>query len=323
VIIDCSNGEGGVCSCDDCRRLRTAHKAESALIVNWAGNVAERLEKRQPGVFIIVKLGSAYEKPPAGMRISDRIAIALSPETVDQKTPYESSIDEGVMAFLTHLTGWRELPARVIVEHSCGNHLVPASPFPDIVQLFTSIELYHYNMVDGCVIRFPGVDGVRTPFAELRAWMAAELMWDHYQDTDLLVREWMKGVYGNARGPMNDYWKHVKKLALQPNNRITVRTEPFEYITDTWLAEADRMLTRAYAISMTDSTARNYVRRERFGLRTIQLYRALSKTPSNKDSCRAMIASWLKEAKTLGYERVSAAMTCREFAEMVTASLKK
>lgn len=312
----------GLCMCEACRRLRDARKAESAVVIIWAGRVHDRVAKKKPDVRIIVSLGGIFEKPPVDMKVPDGVTVAFCPSDVDQRRPYEESIDERTMAFASNLIGWRTLNAPMLVMHPCGNHAVPTAPFPDMKQVMGSIGLYHYNFVEGCILVYPDIAGIRIPFAELRTWVSAELLWDRYRDGDLLVREWMKGVYGKAWGPMHDYWKHLNAIAETPNMRITNQSDPFEYITDTWLSDADRMLTRAYALSMTDSTALLNVRRERFSLRTMQLLRALQSHSTRKQTYRDMASAWLEESKKLGYERISTDETCAVFAARVRSALK-
>ena len=51
--------------------------------------------------------------------------------------------------------------------------------------------------------------------AELKAWVMAQLMWDPKQDNDALVREFLKGYYGEAADSIYNYLQLVQKRAQE------------------------------------------------------------------------------------------------------------
>ena len=190
--------------------------------------------------------------------------------------------------------------------------------------------MYHYEFIEGCFFLTASEPGIYIADAELRMWVLSELMWDRYQDGEALVREWMKGVYGYAWGPMMDYWKHVQKIAQIPNTRVTGHTDPLEYLSVDWLEEAEGIFQRAYALSMADSTAHRYVLKARLSLGYMQLLHALSSASSQtpldkpeKEKYLNLLGKWVKEYKEFGYERISETQTIDEFAESFRATLEK
>jgi len=307
VVIDLT-GYGTGCGCDNCRRVRETGKSESGLVLGWLNSVAGAFAESHPHVHFELVASGPLEAPPERTVPAGNVVIRLSPEGADQFRFYEESIDERTMEFVTHLRGWRRLNARLVVSHDMGNHGYPPSPFPDFHQLFRNLEMYHYEFVEGCFFNCPAAPGLFVADAELRAWVLSELMWDRYRNGDTLVREWMKGVYGNSWGPMMDYWKHVQELARDPGGKLTVDSDPLGYVTDEWLNEADRMLKRAFALSLTDSAAHRRVRRERLGLWYLRLLRGASsgRVETGRGTKRpGLLERFVREFRELGYERVS------------------
>ena len=314
----------GLCECDGCRSIRERGGAESELAVTWADLVSETVTAVYPGIVVEIALSGIFERPsPRGVP-GESVVIRLIPEGADQRLFYEDSIDMRTMRFVDHLRGWRGVNARIVIDHPCGNMVEPAVPFPDFRQIIGNVGMYHYEFVEGCFFRSAATPGLRVADAELRTWLLSELMWDRYRDGETLVREWIKGIYGNASGAMWDYWRHIRKIAELPNIRITDRTSPADYLSEDWLLQAERMLDRAYALSMTDSTARAYVVRERFSLRYARLLDMISPPVSDRDRkrIRALLDSWLADAAEIGCERVSDSLTCAEFAAIVIEMVK-
>jgi hypothetical protein len=228
------------------------------------------------------------------------------------------------MTFVANLQKWRELNARTVIRHPVGSHASPLAPFPDFRQLAANVDMYHYQFVEGLLFECPPSPGIFSPFAELRVWLLSELMWDRYQDSEGLVRDWMRNVYGNARGPMMDYWKHVQELAAAPNIRIASDTVPDNYIGETWLSDAERMMQRAYALSLADTDAHRHVVRERFGLRYVQLRRVLTVSPGagRRERYLRMLDTWIEDAGVLGIDWIDDSTTVADFAGLVRKKLK-
>jgi hypothetical protein len=317
------------CKCGECARIREREKSESGLVLRWVNSIAERVNREFPGVLFEMNAAGILEKPPEVTVPADNVIIRLCPYGVDQLRLYEDSIDERTMEFMEHFLGWRRLNARVDVSHPCGHKDFPLVSFPDFRQIFKNIEMYHYNFVEGCFFNCAPEQDIFFADAELRMWVLSELMWDRYRDGETLVKEWMRGVYRNARGPMMDYWKHVQNIALTPNTKITSHTEPREYLSADWLDEAARMFQRAYALSLTDSTAHRYIRKARLGFRYMQFLHLLSACSSKpqlnkqqKEKYLDMLEEWVTDYREFGYERVTATESCEEFADRIREDLK-
>jgi len=311
-----------LCDCSDCREIREYEKKDSGLVLTWLNDVAGMVARSRPDILFELNVRGPLESPPTVVVPADNVLIGMAPDGVDLLYPVEDSVDERTMAFREHLRGWRLTGARLTVMHPCAHAVYPSVSFPDMEQLTGSVSLYHYEFVENCRFRIgDDDDGMYAADAELKAWLLSELMWNRYRDPDMLVREWMKGVYGNAWGAMFDYFRHVRSIAEKPNLRLTPETPAAEYITDEWLGRGRRMFQRAYAQSMTDETARRHVVKARLGFRFMRLVSLLDRfgrdgPPGGRDRERylELVGEWLAECGEFGCQRVSDGETCGEFA---------
>ncbi len=323
IVVSLSD-EDALCTCPECVRARAEGGSGCAPALLWAERVGSLLSKRRPGVSLVLSLSGSFETPPESWPAPEAVIIGLTSLDADQRLYYEQSIDMRTMTFVANLQKWRELNARIVIRHPVGSHVSPLAPFPDFRQLTANIDMYHYQFVEGLLFECPPYPGIFSPFAELRVWLLSELMWDRYQDSESLVRDWMRNVYGNARGPMMDYWKHVQNLASAPNLRIGVDTEPDTYIGESWLSDADRMVQRAYALSLADADAHRHVVRERFGLRYVQLRSILTAPPGagRRERYLRMLDTWTEDAGVLGIVCIDDSTTVDDFAGQVRKQLK-
>jgi len=326
ISIRCKNAAG--CQCSKCISVKKREKSESGLILTWVNSVAEKVQRQYPDVIIELCAAGSIERPPEKLKPAENVIIHLYPQGVDQRYTYVESIDIRTMEFIEHFRGWQKLTQRIVVSHDCGNRNMPSAPFPDFRQIMDNIDMYHYEFVEGCIFRCSDLPGMFIADAPLRMWLLSELMWDRYQDGNSLVREWMRGVYGNAKNPMMDYWKHVQKIALTPNIRISADTAPLEYISEDWLERAELMFQIAYALSLTDSTSQRYVRKERLSLWYLRLIEVLKKPDKIMDRTERrkyieLLDKFLNECAELGYERMNVTETLDEFAERLRGKLRK
>ena len=224
------------------------------------------------------------------------------------------------MAFVSHLRGWRDLDARPVVFHTCGNTLWPAAPFPDLDRIADSIALYHGEFVEGCVCGGADTPGCYVADAALRRWLAAQLMWNRYRDPGALVRRWCEAVYGPAAGVMEDYRDHVAALTGSYRDPLPSDADPRDYITSEWIGTAERLFMRAYALTLTDSTAHRAVVHDRLGFRWCALFmashRAETAPPDEAEGTRTLelLDRWAAEMAAFGYDRVAPELTVAEFA---------
>jgi len=312
-----------LCECGDCLSLKDSEGAQSALGLSWLNDLAGRLAEAHPRLKFEFPATGANEKPPASLKPHASLLVRLAPDDLNQLRPYEESIDIRTMEFIGHLRGWRALNAGIVVSHPLGSHRYPHMPFPDFKQSMNSIGVYHFEFAEGCMFRLPELEGALVAGHELRTWLLSELAWDRYRDGDSLVREWMRAVYGPAWSAMMDYYKHVQTLAMKPNIEVGVMAAPETFITAKWIDDADRILGRAAARSLTDERVRDSVTKERMGLDMLKLIFALDVPGvSRKKSLDKSFERWKSAAAKHEVSRISSELDAVAFIDSLNTVLR-
>ncbi len=301
-------GYGTGCTCPACAALRDRTKSESGVVLAWAVRVAAAVGREHPEVVLEIETAGALEKPPEKVEVSPNLLIRLVVPNGDAGIPYHQSFDERALEFTANLHGWAAAGARLVVEHSCGNLAWPAAPFPDIAALADHIEFCHGEFVEGLVFTASEPSRCYAADADFRRWLVAALMWDRYNDYNELRDRWLRAVYGPAWWIMAEYHKHVDALA--DRDTVTSTADPLDYVTADWLDAADRLFKRAYAATLTDSTAHRAVVHARLGFQWLKLRNDAEMAGNTLDAAARdrlldFLDRWTADMLAFGYDRAS------------------
>ena len=228
------------------------------------------------------------------------------------------------------LKSWSSVSEKIHVELFCPPLERAPLSFPDLEQMCKNVVYCRDHYVEGLFIKCPAGKDVFVPDSEMRMWVLSRMMWNADLKGEVLVRDWMRGVYGNAAGPMIEYWKQVQKAVSPGGGEANSSTGLSEYLDDRWLDAAELIFQKAYALSLTDSIARRYVRKARLSLwylRLLQVQDSIMKGKNPDDAARANYLERLdrleKEFREFGYDRISETRDLNQFAREIRTALGK
>jgi hypothetical protein len=99
----------------------------------------------------------------------------------------------------------------------------------------------------------------------------SRLLWDPSADSDALVTEWMKGVYGAAWQPMRQWFDLLHEKARNPEKHFFIYSPPtVHYLSPDVVAAGDGFFDQAQKLADSD-LAREYVAKSRLWLRYVKL----------------------------------------------------
>ena len=326
-----ANHSGLFCQCADCVAEVEDMGTIADVMLSRVIRVADLVNRSYEHVTIELALPRDFSEAPEKNYFSHHTAVRICDESYDMSRPFEDSINGSVMSFVNDIRKWAQRTENITAHHRIGHNDYPALPFPDFYQTFENTLMYRNEFIQGLFFTFTSYPGILFADGELRMWVLSQLLWDSDRDGNALVKEWIRGVYGYSWGPMFDYWRHLQKIIMISDKRLTVSSDPREYITRDWLNTADRIIQRGYAQSMTDSTAHRYVRKARLSVWFTRLFMAGKKletnvtplTESDRKKISRILEKWEREMNELGYTHVSEEETVVEFAGALRAGLKK
>jgi len=266
-IPDVSQNDGeGTCECDQCLAVVKEEDSQHGPILRFVNAIAEVVAQKHPGKWIET-LAYAYSiRPPALTRPRDNVIIRLC-----HAGCYFHGVDgcEAGANFAACLDRWRRLAARLFIWHYATNFHHYLAPNPNLDALAADIKYYAAHGVRGLMVQAnyqcPGGE-----LAELRQYLASQLMWDPDRDPATIRLEFCGGYYGPAAGDVLDYLALMDRAARSPDVHASGAWDPQRTVAPEFVAEGLQILTRARARADTSEIA-NRVSRGLLSLWYMQL----------------------------------------------------
>ncbi len=223
--------------------------ALSAPVADMVTDVAGQVRETFPGARLAT---SAYQwsfAPPEGMRVPAWVMVEIAPIEADLGYRYDDPVRNGAArdAFL----GWAAVAGSLGVWDYHANFQNYLQPLPNLDAVFGNIG---FLASLGPMRSYFGEGAYNTSgaeLAELRAWVAARLLWNPDQDWRALVHEFCEGYYGPAAGPLvEEYLARLRTSFEASGERLASKqriTSP--YLGLDFILEADRLLAAADAVA--------------------------------------------------------------------------
>ena len=292
-ILSVSQNDGdGWCQCAACRKLVEKHGGTSGALLAFVNQVAEAIEKDHPDKLIDTLAYGQTEAPPKGLAPRRNVLVRLCPIHVCHAHPLRSCASPESAAFRDRLRGWDALADSLAVWHyAIYTHTL--MPFPDFHSFPADLRLYREHGVTSVFLQ-----GTLAPCgsdAELRAWVAARLLWNPDLETGALVTEWMQGVYSAAWEPMREWFDRLHRPAADPARHLYLQDPP-SALPDELLATGNELLGKAERLADT-SAAATAIAKARLSLHYVQLDR--TKRPG------AALDDFVRAARRFGVTQVA------------------
>ena len=197
------------CQCDVCQALAKREGSNSALVLVLVNYVAEKLGKEFPDVAFDTLAYQWSRKPPLTMRPLPNVIVRLCSIECNFSFPLDAPANK---SFADDVIGWSKLTSRLYIWDYCTNFANYLAPQPNYVTFGETFKFLADHGAKGLFEEgaYQSTDG---EMAELKAWVMAQLMWNPKQDNDALVREFLKGYYGDAADSIYSYLQLVQKRA--------------------------------------------------------------------------------------------------------------
>lgn len=186
------------CQCPVCRALAAREGSDSALVLDLANYVAEKIEKEFPKVAVDTLAYQWSRHPPKAMRPRQNVIVRLC--SIECNFAYPLSAPQNA-SFGDDIRGWSKLTNRLYVWDYCTNFANYLQPHPDYFTLGPTLRWFSQNGVKG-VFEEGDYSSNGGDMAELKAWLIGQMLWDPKQDPDKLVDEFLIGYYGPAAAPL-------------------------------------------------------------------------------------------------------------------------
>ena len=225
--------------------------ALSAPVIDMVSDVAARIRQTRPNAHLSTYAYQWSFKPPTGLTVPEYVMVEMAPIEANFGFPYNNNLHnkEAHDAF----TGWNNIASSLAVWDYNTNFQNYLQPLPNIYPMFQNIK---YFSTLPAIKSYFGQGAYNTEgaeFADLRAWVAARLLWNPNQDYHSLINEFCDGYYGPASTYIKQYIDLLQQSVVNTNDRISSKQRiTAKYLNLNFIKQADALMIAADAAASGD-----------------------------------------------------------------------
>ncbi len=251
------------CHCTQygCADLVASEGSASALVLDMANAVADRMAQEFPGKSVMAPAYAWGIQMPRTMRPRDNIIISVAPIENDFGHAVATGEHEQNIKFRARMDEWAKAAKKIYVWDYLTNFTHYLMPHPNLDVLAPNIKYYADHHVTGYMAQGSHTC-INAEFSRLRMWVLARAMWNPEADNGALVAEFCNGYYGPA-GPA--VLKYIDAIHKPVRNEESLYVTCYNDFTAPWLApdilaEAEACLREAEAAVANDAVRSDRVR---------------------------------------------------------------
>lgn len=250
-IIDVSQNDGqGWCECENCMAVVEEEGSQHGPILRFVNAIADVVAEKYPDKWIETLAYAYATKPPEKTLPRDNVIIRLC----HAGCYFHGFEDCGLGANLTsYLDQWRERTRRIFIWHYAANFAHYVAPNQNLRGLAKDIKYYAGHGVNGLMVQ-SDYQGSGGELAELRQYLAAQLMWDPDQNAERIILDFCLGYYGEAAPDVLEYLALLDQAAEDPNIHAFGAWDPKGTASPSLVTEGLIILTRALGTAKDETT---------------------------------------------------------------------
>ncbi len=309
------DNEEGACTCENCQKVLNEEGAQSGPILRFVNAIAAEVAKKYPDVLIETLAYNYSQKPPKVTKPLPNVRIRLCTPWTCKAHSLDSGCSQNSINTYTDLLAWSKITNQLYIwDYN--------TEFNDFMLIHPAIN---YTKTVNTIFKKTGVVGVfmlgsyNSPggcLSELKSYLCSRLMWDHTQNPDKILNEYIDSVYGKS-APIMKEWLSLIHSPFK-NQKTVISTGIYDlpsapYLTKDILDKSDDLMEKAMAVSAGDPVALEEVKKARMWvdytrIAQIKLSRNVEGDKfnygvSNKDLDR--IDRWLESIKHYNVTRLS------------------
>ncbi len=254
------------CRCEKCQAVIDAEGA-SGPVIQFANQVAERVEKEVPGAIITTAAYSWSRQPPKTIRPRHNVYITLCTIECD----FAHSLAEGTTdinrAFREDIQAWSKMTNKLLIWDYVTNYWRFIMPHPNLDVLVPNVKFFA-DMGAAGVFEQAAHTGGGSDLVGLRMWVLAKGLWNPDADNWGLINEFVDGYYGPAAPSIKKYLEIIHKpVRERPDYVMRIyRDMNAPYLTPAVMADAAVALVEAGNAVEGDQVLERRVRHAHMGL---------------------------------------------------------
>ncbi|MCX8155946.1 MAG: DUF4838 domain-containing protein [Verrucomicrobiae bacterium] len=282
----------GYCECPECKASDDAEGSHAGTLVAFINDIAEKLEPEFPHVAFDTLAYQYTRKPPRTLKPRPNVIIRLCSIECNFREPLDHPSNA---SFAADIQGWAQICKRLYIWDYTTDFAHYVQPHPNWFVLGPNVRFFARHNVKG-LFEQGAYQSHGSEMAELRAWLLAQLLWNPFQDDRALLREFLRGYYGDAAIPIEMYLNLMHQASEGYKLTCFSRTDtPFHHFK--YLSQAQKLWDEALVRVRGNPELERRVEVGRLPLG----YVWLSRWEKLRQECREMGAEWPLPASRKAY----------------------
>ena len=264
------------CTCPECKKLDEAYGTPAATVINFVNRLAEDIKEDYPDVLLHTFAYQYTRNAPMGLHAADNVIVRLCNIECSWDMPMEMQAKERpgseAAGFIENISRWGTLCKHLYIwDYACNfrNYLLP---FPNYRTLPENLRTYHKNHIVGVMQQGNFAYGETSALADLECYLGAKLLWNPYQDENVLIDEFIEGVYGKDAYPYIREYVDMLCDAIKGNNLTLYQNSDAAHFTDALVEKAEDLFEKAIASAKTEKQ-KWYLQKEYLSVRFTKISR--------------------------------------------------
>ncbi len=223
----------------------------SAPLVDMVTDVATRVRQVHPNAHLSTDAYQWSFEAPKDLTIPEYVMIEIAPIEANFGYPYNDAINNKKSS--EAFKGWSKVALSLGVWDYITNFQNYLQPLPNIYPMFSNIQYFSTLNVIKSYFGQGAYNTDGAEFADLRAWVAARLLWNPNQDYHSLINEFCDAYYGNASTYIKQYIDLLHQSFINSGDRISSKQRiTSKYLDINFIMQADALMASADAVVSGD-----------------------------------------------------------------------
>ncbi len=221
--------------------------ALSAPIVDMVADIADRVRTTYPDAHMSTIAYQWSFSPPVGLTVPEYVMIEIAPIEANFGYPYNNGVENSEV--YSAFTGWDQIASSLGVWDYNANFQNYLQPLPNIYPMFENIKYFAGMESFKSYFGEGAYNTYGAEFAELRAWVAARLLWNPSLDYHELINEFCDGYYGAASSYIKEYIALLHQSFENSGDRLSVKQRiTSDYLNLNFILQADQLMKSAVSV---------------------------------------------------------------------------
>lgn len=269
------NDNQGYCRCPKCREVDEREGGPAGSIVSFVNRVAETIAEEYPDVSLHTFAYQYSTTAPRYVKPHKNVIVRLCNidcprgKAIEDYRAGDCEKARHAINFIRDAKKWSEICERLYVWDYAVNFSNYLQPFLNFTQMAKNIRLYKRLGIKGVLEQGNFSYGGGASMDDLKSYVIAKLLWNPELDEEMLIDEFLFGVYGNSAVFIRQY---IDLIRTAQTELYIYDTPEKEYFTDELLTESKKLFANAVKIAENDEIRRR-IERESLSIEYVRICR--------------------------------------------------